>query len=353
MTFDELLEKLSASALQVDRGNAWPTEQIDWLAEAGIMQWFVPEAYGGNEISARELTQGYQQLAKACLTTCFALTQRNGACQRIAGSKNEEIKQELLPQLATGQLFATVGISHLTTSRQHLTKPAVQVHIENEQFVLNGKIPWVTGSSAADYIVTGGSCDDGRQILIAMPNDLAGVSVQPRAELMAHTASETSSVTLENVAIPARFLLAGPTENVMSQGKGGGAGSLTTSTLALGLCERSLSLIQEEAEKREDLESISQTFQRDVAGLRAELYAALNDPKNGDEGLSPTAIRKKSNSLALRITQAALTVTKGAGFSKGHPAELAVREAMFFLVWSCPQIVVDGVLSELACREGF
>lgn len=353
MTFDELLEKLTANALQVDASNSWPFEQLEWLAEAGVMQWFVPNEYGGLDVSPRELTKGYQALSRACLTTCFALTQRNGACQRIAGSKNEELKQQLLPQLATGQLFATVGISHLTTSRQHISQPAVQVEIEDANFVLNGMIPWVTGSSAADFIVTGGTCEDGKQALIAMPTNLPGITVQPKAELMALTVSETSSVNLDNVKIPNHYLLAGPVENVMSQGSGGGAGSLTTSTLALGLAERSLALIQNEAAKRDGLAAITEAFQQDVSALQSDIYAALNVEKNGDEGLSPTAIRQKSNSLALRITQAALTVTKGAGFSKGHPAELAVREAMFFLVWSCPQIVVDGVLSELICRDGF
>lgn len=353
MTFNELLEKLRANALQVDTADAWPSKQIEWLAEAGVMEWFVPVEYGGQEVSPKELTKGYQALARACLTTCFALTQRNGACQRIAGSTNKGLKKQLLPKLSKGELFATVGISHLTTSRQHLSKPAVQVEMKDGNFVLNGMIPWVTGSSAADIIVTGGTCEDGKQVLIALQTNLPGITVQPKAELMALTASETSSVNLENVSVSNHYLLAGPVENVMSQGAGGGAGSLTTSTLALGLIERSLALIQTEAENRDDLAAIADAFQQDVKALRTDIYAALNAEKNGDEGLSPTAIRQKSNSLALRITQAALAVTKGAGFSKGHPAELAVREAMFFLVWSCPQIVVDGVLSELTCRDGF
>jgi hypothetical protein len=44
-----------------------------------------------------------------------------------------------------------------------------------------------------------------------------------------------------------------------------------------------------------------------------------------------------------------LAASKGAGFVAGHPAERAVREAMFFLVWSCPQPVVSAALREFAC----
>jgi hypothetical protein len=62
-------------------------------------------------------------------------------------------------------------------------------------------------------------------------------------------------------------------------------------------------------------------------------------------------VRESANSLVLRITQAWLAASKGAGFVSGHPAELAVREAMFFLVWSCPRPVVEANLRELSCME--
>ncbi len=339
--------------MDVDAAQNWPTQQFDWLAESGVLGWVIPEEYGGQPVSESECVTGYERLATACLTTCFALTQRNGACQRIVGSSNEEIKAELLPRLASGESFATVGISHLTTSRQHIAKPMVRVEQRGDHFILNGMIPWVTGAIAADHIVTGGTCDDGLQVLIAMPCDLDGISIHPKVELMSLTAAETTSIDLKNVRIPKKYLLAGPVEGVMSQGVGGGAGSLTTSTLALGVSARSLALIQEEAESRPNLKENVSAFQHDVESLREDIGKASLGIASDEPQLSATMIRQRSNSLALRITQAALTITKGAGFMKGHAAELAVREAMFFLVWSCPQPVVQGVLSELACRDGF
>src|SRR3984957_12732686 len=96
----------------------------------------------------------YEMMAAACLTTTFVLTQRNAACQRIATSDNEDIKAELLPPLCSGESFATVGISHLTTSRQHLAKPPVSAVETATGFVLNGTVPWVTGARSADHLVS-------------------------------------------------------------------------------------------------------------------------------------------------------------------------------------------------------
>ena len=59
-------------------------------------------------------------------------------------------------------------------------------------------------------------------------------------------------------------------------------------------------------------------------------------------------LRARANSLVLRATQAALAAAKGTGYVVGHPAGRWCREALFFLVWSCPQGVLNANLCELA-----
>jgi hypothetical protein len=43
-----------------------------------------------------------------------------------------------------------------------------------------------------------------------------------------------------------------------------------------------------------------------------------------------------------------LSAAKGSGYVIGHPAGRWCREALFFLVWSCPQPVLSAHLCELA-----
>jgi alkylation response protein AidB-like acyl-CoA dehydrogenase len=283
------------------------------------------------------------------LTTTFVLTQRNGACRRIADSDNAALQAELLPRLGAGELFATVGISHLTTSRQNLARPAVQVTRKPGGFVLDGIVPWVTGATHADYLVTGGTLADGSQILAAVPASLPGVEIQPPQSLLALTASQTGAVVLKQVELDERFLLFGPTLQVMKQGRDGGAGSLATSALAAGLANAALDLLRHEAAARADLREIVEPFAAEAVELASDLAAAVAGTAAPEQPeLKPEALRKRANSLVLRVTQAALAASKGAGFVKGHPAERQVREALFFLVWSCPQPVVAAALRELA-----
>lgn len=347
-----LLTSLEAAAPRLDVPSAWPADQFALLADAGILKWVIPAEYGGNLATQRQMLDGYEALAAACLTTAFVLTQRNGACQRIADSDADELKAALLPKLAVGELFATVGISHLTTSRQHLRQPAVSASMHGEVVTLNGMVPWVTGAPHADYVVTGGTLDDGRQLLLALPTRLDGVEVESPARLLALNGSQTASISLNSVKVSSDHILAGPVAGVMQQGRGGGTGSLTTSVLATGLAGRAIDRLEEEASARPELQESAAPLCAELERLRADMRIVAEEggtPSGNRPEMSSLEIRRRANSLVLRATQAQLAASKGAGFVAGHPAERAVREALFFLVWSCPQPVLSAALREFAC----
>src|SRR5438874_4910861 len=168
------------------------------------------------------------------------LTQRVAACRRIADSNNEAAKAELLPGLASGSLFATVGISHLTTSRRHVARPVMTAREANGGggggggFVLDGYCPWVTGGHHADHIVMGATLNDGREVLVAVPTDSPGVEPAEPARLVALSASHTGAVHCHEVFVERQWLLFGPVENVIKQGAAG-AGGVHTSAVAVGL----------------------------------------------------------------------------------------------------------------------
>ena len=47
-------------------------------------------------------------------------------------------------------------------------------------------------------------------------------------------------------------------------------------------------------------------------------------------------------------TQAYLTARKGTGFLRTEPAQRWARQALFFLVWSCPTPVAQAAIRDLA-----
>jgi len=347
-----VLEQIAQQAAATDQQRLWPAEQLQRLAAAGVTQWEIPEHYGGLPAETTQLSRMFLDVSAACLTTSFVFSQRNAAVQRIVAAENEELKSRLLPGLATGESWATVGISHLSTSRQHLGKPSVSARPEGEGFVLNGFVPWVTGVRHADVLVTGGTLADGRQVLVAIPAETEGLQYGKMAEMLALTASATGNLNLDHVFVEPWQVVAGPVEQVMKSG-GGGTGSLTTSVIATGVAVRAVRALLDEASSRPDLEPEARQFERECDQLVADIMATETGESELGDQCTPQSIRTRANSLVLRAAQAYLTAAKGSGFVSGHLAERTIRESMFFLVWSCPAPVAQSALREFACTPSW
>ncbi len=344
----ELCRRLTELDTTLVGEDSWPADQIRLCGKYGVFEWFVAADCGGQEWSDVDLIRGYLALSGACLTTAFILTQLTGASRRIEGTNNEALRGRLLPDLLTGDHLATLGVSHMTTSRRHLGTPAMQARQTESGFVLNGFSAWVTGSTRADTVVIGAELDDGRQVLVALPTDRPGVSRPTPGSLVALSASQTGPVHCDEVEVTDADLLAGPVENVLQTGRGGGAGGLQTSTLALGLAQVALRYTLGEAERRPELQEPADALGAESKVLIAALLAAASGTTVEAGGLDVQSLRVRANSLVLRATQMGLAAAKGAGYAAGHPAGRWCREALFFLVWSCPQQVMAENLRELA-----
>jgi len=343
-SLDVLCARLRESAAHLDAYETWPKDQLAWCAEAGVFRWFVEEKYGGSNWTDSKIIEGYLTLSQHCLTTTFVLTQWNAACRRIASGANKSLREDLLPRLATGELFATVAISHLSTSRQHLARPALSAQRRPDgSYVLNGFSAWVTGGAFADYIVVGATLPDGNQILCAVPRLTPGLTTYLGQRLVALTSSCTDKIELQNVTVQPQDIVGGPALNVMQSG-GGGTGGLQTSTLAIGLASAASTFLSAEANERPEKAAAAKAIASEVSDLRSALLALAG---HRSSRLSASELRSKANSLVLRATQAALTVSKGAGFAADSEIGRWAKEALFFLVWSCPQPVLAANLEEL------
>ncbi len=331
------------SETRQDRVLDWPAESLRLCGRFGVFRGLC----GQLGWTDAETIRCYLALSRADLTTTFVITQFMGACRRIMGSNRAPQMSELVEELLAGQRSATVGISHLTTSRRHLASPVLGAEATANGFRLDGYSPWVTGAPHADFYVVGATLPDRTEILACVPRSAAGVVPSPGLNLVALTSSCTDRVDFQGVEIAVEAVLAGPMENVMASGVGAGTGGLQTSTLAIGLAGAACEYLEGQGEDREDLRPIAREFRVQVTELENELMLAAS----GGPTCSAAELRGRANRLVLRATQAALTAAKGAGYVEGHAVGRWCREAMFFLVWSCPQPVANNHLCELAGLE--
>lgn len=327
----------------------WPIEAWQHLVECRATGWTIPGEFGGAGCTSAEVLEGCIEVARGNLTVALILSQFHAAVARITDSERGSLKTAWLTRLALGTAFATVGISHLSTSRQHEAVASMTVTPCVDGFQLSGETPWVTGADQADLFVIGAAAPGGEQYLFGVPADLAGIHIGDSYELVALGATRTAPVRFDGVRLGEAARLAGPAERVLSMTSRGGAGSLTTSALALGHAWHAIDRLREEAERRSLLAAITDSLGDEAKSLQQHLMSAAEGIHH--ETWNAESLRAATTSLALRSSQAYLTAMKGAGFVVGHPAERLAREALFFLVWSCPQNVATRLMNELSRCE--
>ena len=112
----------------------------------------------------------------------------------------------------------------------------------------------------------------------------------------------------------------------------------------LGLSGAALTHLEHEAAGRPELGATAESLRRQYGELRDEMYALADGGRPAEQSV---ALRARANTLVLGATQAALTASKGSGFLRQHPAQRWARQALFFLVWSCPWPAAAATLSHL------
>ena len=223
---------------------------------------------------------------------------------------------------------------------------------EADGWHVNGLIPWSTGADRSRFVITGAAVEapageSPQQILFVLSTSWNGVTLSHPLPLVALQSSHTGSITCEDVIVEDKCLLAGPKQNALANRKK--TVPLGQAFLAMGLCRAAIELIDEH--DSELARQTSKSFQTRLAEIRDQVLrycdpAITPDPADGPK------LRGACNDLALRITHAAVAIYKGTALIQGHPAQRLAREALFLLVWSCPNPVIDCTVQLLASTCG-
>jgi alkylation response protein AidB-like acyl-CoA dehydrogenase len=345
LKFDAVLAAIASRATEYDRAGAWPAEDLAELASIGAMRWYPKRIFGGEELDPLELHRRYQRIASASLATALVLSQRDSAVGFLEGALDAPCSETLSRALAAGEIFSTIGIAQLTTSRQG-GAPALIAHSTAGGYRITGNIPWSTGAGKSQYVIAGATLSDGKQILFAMPTDVTGVRVNPPPPLVALAASWTTNIDCDDALIEDRWVLRGPVERALA-GRSRGVPN-GQAFLAMGLCEGALQLIA--AHDSAVGRSTFTRFEAQLAALENEVLT-LCGAEGPEAAAAAPRIRARCTALAGRITHAAVALYKGNALRLDHPAQRMAREAMFLLVWSCPDPVIGctvDLLSEAA-----
>jgi acyl-CoA dehydrogenase len=207
-------ERIIPIAAECDQKSVFPKDVFVAAHEIGLVNPCIPSEYGGSGLADLDMTFITEELAYGCSGICTSMSANNLAATPIKLGGTEEQKKKYLGWLAREPIFA----SYATTEPAAGSDVAgLQCRAKKEAdgtWVLNGTKCWITNASFASfYVIFATENPELKHKGIGafiVERTQKGVSVGEHEDKLGQRASDTNTVMLEEVRVPAAQVLAPP-----------------------------------------------------------------------------------------------------------------------------------------------
>jgi glutaryl-CoA dehydrogenase len=184
-------------------------------SELGLFGCTLPAKYGGSEVSAVAYGLANQELEYGGSGWRSLLSVQSGLVMfPIHEFGSEEQRMRWLPKLAKGEYIGCFGLTEPGAGSDPGSMKTT-LRRKGNGYVLNGEKQWITNGTVADVAVVWGRTDEGRVQGVVVERGTPGFSARDEKHKHSLRASVTSSLSFEDVLVPA--------ENVLPKGTGLGA----------------------------------------------------------------------------------------------------------------------------------
>ncbi|SHL48519.1 acyl-CoA dehydrogenase [Pseudonocardia thermophila] len=328
---------------EIMRENAVPEDLRRAAAEMGLFGYAIPAEWGGLGL---DLTQdvelamefGYTTLA---LRSMFG-TNNGIAGQVLVGFGTDEQRTTWLERIASGEVIASFALSEPGAG----SNPAglrTRARRDGTDWVIDGAKQFITNAPIADLFVVFARTrepqpkDPGIAVFL-VPADTQGVSVGPKDAKMGQEGALTSTVTFDDVRVPAEALVGGDEAAGYAAAMTSLArGRIHIAALAVGTAQRALD------------ESVAYAANNTQGGVRIGdfqlVQAMLADQQTGvlagramvrdaarayvtgqDRRIAPSAAKLFCTEMVGRVADLAVQVHGGSGYMREVPVERIYRD---------------------------
>lgn len=334
-------EVIAKRAAEIDAQEKFPAENIEALAQSGILGCPYEKEYGGSEDGFLAYTLAIEEVAKVCGATASIIATHGVSMYCLHRYGTPEQKRHYMPRMIGGKLMgfalteadAGSDANNMTTFAQR----------EGDHFILNGAKMFISSAPANHFhiVVTVTGMDErGKKQYTAfiVDRETKGVSVGKPIRKMGIRASLTAELILEDCVIPASQMLGKEGEGMRIALSSLDAGRICMGTQALGIAqgalEQTVAFVQREIAQGRDLDSLQNAqftladLQTRVDAGRLLLWRAAELKDRGLPFSKEAAMGKLYNSdLAMETTAKCMDFLGSEGYSCRYPLERMMRDA--------------------------
>ena len=330
-----------------DEEESFPGETVRKLGELGFLGPIFPEEYGGAGFNYGEYAVLIEELARADASVAITVAAHVSlAANHIYEQGTEEQKAKYLTPLASGEALGAWSLTEPGAGSDAGGTRATAVRDENG-WVLNGSKTFTTNGSQADIAICMASTDlalrTGGISAFIVERGTPGFRSGRKERKLGHRASDTSEMVFEDCRVPAENLLGPVGAGFKGAMKVLDGGRISIAALSLGIARAAFECAAAYAQERRQFDRRISDFQGvrfpladskleiEASYLLIQRAAALKD--SGVTTTSESAMAKLfASETAVRVTNRAVQVLGGYGYTRDYPAERYLRDAKLMTI---------------------
>ena len=335
--FDAIWSDLDPLEQRIEDEETIPNQIVlPILERIGAFGLLIPREYGGSGLSIAQYLPIIAEFAKVQGGLRVIVHVHNSFAHALSEIGNDEQKSAVLPGAATGRnsvAFALTEPGHGTGA--DLGSAAVR---EGDDYVITGQKWLITNSDIASHFIVFAKTTSTDVSAFLIPRDTAGLSIEPLPETMGCKGGEHGRITLSSVRVPASALIGAEGDGSQHLERALEISRVFIAASSLGTSERALELSIAYAKDRVTFGKpigTRQAIQRYLAEMATDVYALrgllADAARKWDAGQRIPAEASMCKLFGLeavgRVTDRALLIHGGIGYTRAHPIERLYRDA--------------------------
>ena len=344
----EFAEKeIRPKAAHYDETGEWPDDILRKAFELGLVSIHVPSECGGLGLGALDGSIIEEELAWGCMGITTAITANSLGQVPVIIAGNDAQKKKWLTPFSTEHHICAYAVTESCAGSDVAGIQTTAIK-KGDKYVLNGQKMWITGAGPARWYFVLAKTDKeaahkGMSAFI-VPRELAGVSVGKKEKNMGQSASDTRSVTFENVEIPIENRLGNEGDGFRIAMKAFDHTRPLVAAAGVGLARAAMEHAITYAKERktfgrpiwqhQGIAFMIADMATDVeAGRLLAWNAALRLDKGQSNTIQAAHAKRFCADMAMKVATDAVQVFGGNGFNKEYPVEKLMRDAKILQIY--------------------
>lgn len=339
---------IAPNAKRFDKSGEFPWENIVALNSLGLNGMFIPEEFGGSELSYTAYLACVRIISQACASTGIIWATNFHAMGPLVEFGNMEQRQRLLPRIAEGGLASLAITEDMAGS--DATGMNTRFTPDGDDIIVSGTKTFITNGDVADLFLLFGKwseidkAKDAISVLI-FEKGTDGFSVLGVEDKMGLRASSTASIGFDECRVPRANLIGNPGDGLGILFASLNKSRPSVAAHALGIARAAFDLaVSYTNDRRQSGRAIieNQGIQFLLADLATDLalseswlwqVAGLVEAGVKDFGIESSMLKMRATDTTMRITENAVQLHGGYGYTRDYIVERLMRDAKITQIW--------------------